>query len=700
MRTLRLRTGGLRERLLRLARPERRTRDVLSIPMPASAGGGWLSFRIEESSVMSPTLAAENPQLKTFKGRGVEDPTATVRITLTPDGLSARVISQKGTFQLQRLSDAVTGIVPGSDLGIRLLGGARSQTLSRPEAERAVKARGFERFYVSLSESELPQPERPQHYCLVTGGRLMTASSPGDVEAAPTPPPTLAPDRPIRVYKLAVAATGEYTTALDDRDPSNGGAVEDAFRAIVETVHAVEDIYERELGIRFELVAGEKKIIFTVPGKDYTNNDARALLKENQAILKRLIGPNNYDVGHVFSTGAGGRGEIGSVCDPNTKAMGATGMGNPWGKLFVVDYVAHELGHQFGASHTFNGVNKVAPDPNAPLNPNPTPDPGDCTSDGWDISGNVIEGTRWAATAHEPGSGSTIMSYAGICGAENVESQSDNYFHAASLREISDHVNGVGACYATQPNEDRTPTVNGGPDLFVPRNTPFRLDATGSDPDDDALTYVWEQFRESNWNPSPGPPNDDRDGLTRALFRSYKPTASPRRTFPSMESLLLPGPPKFETLPLVVNVLGRSDVAFRVTARDGRGRYAFDDVVVTFVSKTTRQTSGAAQTVPVGPFFIKEPGAGATWGRGDKKTVVWEVANTDLAPVGCARVRISLLLRGDETHPRVLLDSTENDGSAEVTLPADLRAGSRVRVMIEALGNVFFNVSPTDIRVN
>lgn len=253
----------------------------------------------------------------------------------------------------------------------------------------------------------------------------------------------------MRTYRTAIAADGEYTAF-------HGGTVILGQAAIVTAINRVTGIYETELSIRLTLVANNDSLVYTDAGTDpYSNSDAFALLDENQTTIDTEIGNANYDLGHVFTTGGGGLAGLGVVGIDGQKARGETGLGNPTGDPFYVDYVAHEIGHQFGGNHTFNGD-----------------------------SGSCAGGNRNASTAYEPGSGSTINAYANICGDDNLQSSSDPYFHSVSFDEIINHVDNtipeVGSRTSTGNN---VPTVEAGNAFTVPAATPFTLTAAGTDGD-------------------------------------------------------------------------------------------------------------------------------------------------------------------------------------------------------------------------
>ena len=77
--------------------------------------------------------------------------------------------------------------------------------------------------------------------------------------------------------------------------------------------------------------------------------------------------------------------------------------------------------------------------------------------------------------------------------------------------------------------------------------------------------------------------------------------------------------------------------------------------------------------------------------------MTWDVAGTDAAPVNAANVKISLSTDGGHTYPIVLAASTPNDGSQSVAFRTSPRSGARIK--IEAVGNVFFDVSNADFTI-
>ena len=304
----------------------------------------------------------------------------------------------------------------------------------------------------------------------------------------------------LRIYRLACAATAEYTAYF-------GGTVPAGLAAIVTAINRVTGVYESELGIRLELVAGNDLIVYMNTGTEpYSNGNPTALLTQNQANLDAVIGSTNYDIGHVFSTAGGGLAGVGVACVAGIKAMGETGTYPPVGDAFYIDYVAHEIGHQFGASHSFNSSTNA------------------CGG-----------GNRCATTAYEPGSGSTIMSYAGICSTDNLQSHSGAYFHSASLEQILSYTTtgAGGSSTSVTSTSNGAPAVSAGPNYTIPMGTPFTLTATGSDPNTESLTYCWEE-RDLGPSIKLGTP----DNGSSPLFRSFNPTTSPARTFPQLSDIL------------------------------------------------------------------------------------------------------------------------------------------------------------------
>ena len=425
-----------------------------------------------------------------------------------------------------------------------------------------------------------------------------------------------------------------------------------------------------EASIHFNLVSNNDLVVFVTSSGDpfsSSNSQPNSLITASQTQITNLIGSSNFDIGHTFSTGGGGLAGLGVVCDDAQKARGITGSAAPTGDAYDIDYVAHEIGHQFGGNHTFNAAT------------------GSCSGNG-------------ASSANaEPGSGTTIMAYAGICDINNVGSVhqnpgasgnqgwSDPQFHAGSLAEVYAYSrnNGGNSCAAQTTNTNVAPTANAGLDYTIPYATPFMLTGSGNDANGTAsLTYSWEQMDVGasfgDWNAT--------QGTKTPLFRSFAPTVSPIRTFPQIADIISATTSIGERLPTLAR-----NMNFRLTVRDnyaGSGGSCFDDMRVV-VNKGT-------STIPFA--VTSQLSSSDIWYEGATQTVTWDKGVTDASPFNVANVAIDLSIDGGYTYPTVLLASTPNDGSQTITVPYGNQTNF-ARVRVRALNNIFFNISQADFTV-
>lgn len=590
---------------------------IFDLPLP---DGTFSSFRIVDSPIMEDGLAKQYPEIKTFRGQGIDDPAATVRFDSTPQGFHAQILRAGETVYIDPF--------------------AKGETDYYISYEKSADAGDGEDFSCGFKDTNLDR---------FKSEREIFAFSPTAVNGST-----------LRTFRLALAATGEYTAF-------HGSTAADALAAMVTTMNRVNGIYERDLAIRMILVANNNSLIYTDAATDpYTNNDGGAMLDENQANLDAVIGTANYDIGHVFSTGGGGVAELRVPCNALSKAHGVTGTRSPVGDGFDVDYVAHEIGHQFGARHTFNGE-----------------------------ANNCNDETRHSVSAYEPGSGITIMAYAGICGGQDLARHSIDTFHARSLEEILNFVTNSGSCSLNTPTTNTPPSVSAQASFTIPKNTPFALNAAANDVNGDALTYDWQQYNLGS--STIAVPNNDSDGTGRPLFRPFLPKMSADRTFPSLQYVLnnanLP-PATYdcgravdkplcltgELLPVVTRTM-----RFQAIVRDNRSGGGGINTAL-----TTVEVDGAR-----GPFQVTTQNSSPTpWQRSTAQFVSWSVNGTDAL---AANVKISLSLDGGISFPLTLATSTPNDGSEFVTLPSVSTA--RARIKIEAVGNIFFDISDVDFAV-
>jgi len=583
---------------------------VLTLPLP---DGSFGRFQIVESSVMEPELAARYPAIKTFSGQGIDDPTATVRFDSTPAGFHAMILTAGDTIYVDPFNRTDT-----------------EHYISYYKRDFKVPEGKF--FKEGMPIEETPSEYEAELQRQIAGKAPVFAAKPSGAE--------------LRTYRLAVAAEGEYTAKF-------GGTKAGALAAIVTTVNRVVGIFEREIAVSLVLINNNDAVIYTDAATDpYTSGNSAKLLDENQANLDQVIGSANYDIGHVVGIGQGGLAQRGSVCS-SSKAQGLTALDNPVGDPFDVDFVAHEIGHQFGADHTYNA--------NAG---------GSCT-------------TREPTTAFEPASGSTIMGYAGICSDDtadvNLQQNADPYFHTASFDQIITYTTtGEGnSCGVKTTTSNAPPVVNAGQPngLTIPKQTPFTLTGSATDPNGDALTYSWEEF--DLGNPSPG-----RDNTNPPFFRSFPPTASPSRTFPKWSDIINNTTTYGEILPNVTRAM-----VFRLTARDnkaGGGGVDYDSARINV-------------TADAGPFVVTAPNTAVSWNGNSAQTVTWDVANTNAAPVNCANVNILLSTDGGQTYPLTLASSVPNNGTANVTAPNT--ATTSARVQVACAGNIFFDISNANFTI-
>lgn len=551
---------------------------TVRLPMP---DGSWSRFWIEESPILSPELADRRPQVHTYRLQGIDDSSATGRLGFTGQGFHAILFTAEGTVYLSPVR-----AMPG--------------------------------YYLSYFKDRMPgQPFQ----CHVEDRRNPVDGGIPSAGGSRDPSGDTLTD-----YRLAITTTGEYTTFF--------GGSDDAEDAIVVTVNRVVGIYEREMAITFTLV---ETVVYedptTDPFTDGTSVDG-ALLGEHQSDIDSTVGSDNYDIGHIFTQATGGLVQ-GRTCNDSNKARGGTGLGNPSGDVFDVDFVSHEIGHQLDGSHTWNG------------------DTGNCSAGQWVSS-----------AAYEPGSGTTIMAYAGICGSQNVQSNSDDYFHTHSFDEITSYRDGGGSCGTTAATGNNAPNVDAGSDYTIPTDTPFVLTATGSDPDGEPITFNWEQYDLGNRDGAP-----DSTFEEGPLFRSRPDTASPSRTLPRLQDLLDGAATPWEVLPTV-----ERDLTFRVTARDnlaGGGGVDHDTMSISVEGE---------------PFAIESPVSGDTLECGAEEMLSWQVGGGSVA----TDVEALLSTDGGGTFSQ-LIASTPNSGIASVTTPTTLTTDAWLR--LNGIDNIFFALS-------
>ena len=567
---------------------------VLDLPLP---DGSYATFKLTSSRVMHPELAAKYPSIKTFSGFQIDAPANKGQFDITPQGFH-------GVFNI---GNEQVFIDPSNSVSNR-----QYHNYYRKDAQPLAPAELTKRLPPRKYSSELVN--KAQTSTEVTSNAITTQ---------------------LTTYRLAIATTGEYAAF-------HGGTTESTLAALVTLVSRLNDVYQRDLSMTFELVANNDSIIFTDSSSDpfdNTDND----IELNAGVIDGAIGANNYDIGHLVGTGAGGIAGFRVVCT-SIKAEGVTGSSRPTSDAFYIDYVAHEIGHQFGADHTFNG-------------------------------GSGFCGGNWAFdSAYEPGSGSTIMAYAGICDGQNIQNSSDPYFHIHSIDQIRNYVAPLGSCGSTSTFSNDAPSVDAGADYTIPARTPFTLVGSATDPDNDSLSYSWEQFDLGAQSNSAS--DDATDDGQRPLFRAFSPVDHAERTFPKLNDILTNTPTHGEALPTQTRELN-----FRLVVRDNQNNLVDDAMKVNVVAVSQG-------------FSVNDIG---NW-NGSSQTVTWQTANTENAPVSCSAVDILLSTDSGQNFSQTLASGVSNDGSHDINLTNLTTTQARVKVACN--NNIFFAINNSDFAIN
>jgi subtilisin-like proprotein convertase family protein len=581
--------------------------------------GKMNQYRIKEASIMAPELQSKYPELQSFVGQNINNPESTIRFSITPRGLNAMIFSSTNGTQY---------------------------------IDPSVKDRNIHTFY---SKRDLSSPLE-KFECGFEQENSITNKTNTQKKVIN------ANDGMMRTFRLALATTVEYSAfhiaAAEAACACTLTTVAEKKAAVmaelVVAMTRVNFIFERDLSLTMELIGNNENVIFVEggPAEFFSNESSSDMLVENQNAMDFIIGPGNYDIGHAFSTGAGGAAYVSSACNSN-KAGGVTGLGSPVGDSFYVDYVSHEMGHQFGALHTFNSE-----------------------SQGCELD-------RSSANAYEPGSGSTIMAYAGICTPDNIQANGDAYFHQNSLELMWNNIENItisSDCASKSATGNSAPTAEAGDAFTIPGLTPYKLTGSSTDVDGtSAHTFTWEQYDLG----SAVLPMETN--VTGPLVRSYEGTNDPSRTIPNLTDVLSNGgvSTTWEKLASVDRAIN-----YQLVVRDNDingGQTATDNVTITVDGNS-------------GPFKVSsQDTAGIVWNNGNTEVITWDVAGTDQAPVSTSLVNILLSLDGGLTYTE-LVGNTPNDGSESITVPSTPAA--YCRIMIQPVDNIYFAINSEDFAID
>jgi len=586
---------------------------MIDLPTP---DGTLKSFKVFERTTMEQELADRYQMIKTYEAICVENPAVTAKLDYTPFGFHAMVFDNDKTYFIDPYTNINTG------------------------------------YYNCYYKKGYTRTQLNRQPCGTIGKPTIVTDYDNSANRVTTPNngvTNISSTGIKRTFRLALACTIEYSAAVGGPTPTKASVL----AAMVTSVNRINGVYEKELSIHMNLVARNDTLIF-ITSDSYINDDGGTMLGQNQTICNNRIGNANYDIGHVFSTGGGGVAYLGVVCDNADKAKGVTGLDDPTGDAYDIDYVAHEMGHQFGGNHTFNAVS------------------GSCS------------GNRESGVAYEVGSGTTIMAYAGICNNNNPQPHSDDYFHRASLNEIYTYISST-SCAVTSNAGNAAPTVSSYVSTYtIPYKTSFEISAAATDPNGHPINYCWEEWDlgpQGNWN---GANN------TRApILRSFLPSVSATRTFPMYDSLIK------NSIKYLGEVLPETarDTKFRCTVRnintDGYGAFNAPEENLTVKSVVTTDL-----------FRVTSFPAASTFNGGTQQTINWNVAATTAAPVSCANINIYLSLDSARTFPYILAANTPNDGSQIVTIPNVITNNASARIKVKGSGNIFFDLNDGWIKIN
>lgn len=573
---------------------------IVSLP---TAGGKIEKFQVWESSNMDPALQKKYPDIKSYVGTGIEDPSVYLRFSMSPVGFSS-MITRSGLSEF---------IEPYTE----------DRTVYAVFDSNARRGQDKEPFECAVKEEAGK----------ISGEKKNEAANKKVAG--------------FNVFRLALSGTGEYgqyhlTAAGIPATASDAEKKTAILAAMNASLTRLNSVFEKDLSLHFNLIANNDVLIFWDAASDpYTSfNTASA-----QAAISARVPAGDYDMGHLIDKrNANGVAGLGVICINNQKARGYTSCNFPEGDSFDIDYVAHEMGHQLGANHTFS---------------------------------LYLDGS--GTTEVEPGSGSTIMAYTGIMGGnDDVQFNSNDYFHSVNVTEIKNTINSA-ACGANTAFVNAAPVVNAGLDYTIPKSTPYVLKATTTDANSAAYTYNWEQVDAA--------PNAQTDANSIAYaakpagpnFRSVIPVSTPVRYFPEFNKVLAGVlTTRWESVSSVARNLN-----FSVTLRTN---HPVDP-------QTAKDAAIITVNAAAGPFQVTSPAFGQSLSSGGVFNVTWDVANTTQAPVSTANVNIKLSTDGGQTFT-VIAANTPNDGSEQITLPAG-STSANAYIMIEAVGNVYYAVSPS-----